>query len=224
MDKHHGARGKKLAAKKNRTTSFLLASGPHGTKHTIKERCTPTALKGFRNFGDQMFNAAEKMAGSGWSHINRDEQGETSYWMNSDSTDPHAVFFVGISFIFFSVTVWNGIKRKHTHTHTPVFYLPVLVVPMFLFAFQHQKEADLRGSKKNDKDHGTMEEKSSINENSISFYEIHMFCNPHNFLESLDAKKSPRMLQNLGGFFRSIISFHMGLNYHYFPYNRGSIQ
>ena len=67
----------------------------------------PTVLKGFRNFGDQMFNAAEKMAGNGWSHINR------MSLMNSDSTDSHKVFFVGMFFLrLFSVTVWNGIKRK----------------------------------------------------------------------------------------------------------------
>jgi len=40
-----------------------------------KGRRKPTVLKGFGNFGDQMFNAAKKMAGKDWSHIKRDEQG-----------------------------------------------------------------------------------------------------------------------------------------------------
>ena len=61
-------------------------------KNMKKAQCNPTVLKGFGNFGDQMFNAAEKMAGNGWSHINR------MSLMNSDSTDSHKVFFVGMFF------------------------------------------------------------------------------------------------------------------------------
>ena len=91
---------------------------------------------------------------------------------------------------------------------------------MFLFAFQHQKEADLRGSKqKTDKDHGTMEEKSSINENSMIFDEIHInilspnIQLPRKSLEYLGWKKAQGCFKIWEDFLES--SLNMGLNYQY---------
>ena len=45
------------------------------------------------------------MAGNGWSHTNRDEQGS---YIDSDSTDPHEVFLFGISFNYFQAPFGMG--------------------------------------------------------------------------------------------------------------------
>ena len=156
-----------MAAKKKPDDLFLLAYRPYGTnKAWKKKRCNPTVLKGFGNFGDQIFTAAEKNV-TKWpqSNINRDEQGYTG--------KPHEAltrikFFLLPYFLDYLLPLSNRRKRKKDHQSFP---LPVLVVPLFFtfsWRFSTKKKPTFGGMRKKKATTRTLAEKSIFTNGNIS--------------------------------------------------------
>ena len=90
-----------------------------GAKNWLPKKPYDLLLFCFRNFGDEMFNAAEKWqerTGVKSTGMNRGKP-----HMNSDSTDPHEAFFVAIFLIIFSHPLKRD-KNNKKHQSFPFLF------------------------------------------------------------------------------------------------------